>query len=487
MTVFVATRDAKRWFRAAARAAVIAGVFLCGCQVTPGPQRLEELLQSRDDGDAYGRIVFVANPSPQQPVAEKPSLGTLRQTLEYWSTRPEGPLGEAEPRWRDVLQPDRDDLYEDILERIDRGAESIELVAWRYDAMGLDVMSLVEYRDAGGNTIGYDHTAYLPPREPMDTSSEAVFDGLGPLDWTQFVVESPIFALIGLKELAGEIVKSPLSFLDVGLLGEGIAGFAPWSPKSLERGAGAFVEDWRNGFTALTWRFRHPCAHSPLDTCRDLLAALPIVGPFLDEQTPSPATRRGASRIVISQGINGGDAHEQLTTAWEKALQEKRPYQRVVMAPYRWGGLADVIWSLLGLSHGAAYDLAEQVLLDDRDLFSSQPLSFVAFSGGVQRAVAASRLLRRAGTRVERLVGVAGPTAGPSCAARSVLLLEVDPVRDPVVLAAHFVDAIYWLVPSNVERGAVPGSFGHYTPWFPDPLTRAPMRGYARAMRRALE
>ena len=104
-------------------------------------------------------------------------------------------------------------------------------------------------------------------------------------------------------------------------------------------------------------------------------------------------------------------------------------------------------------------------------------VELVGFSGGVQRFISTSRILRASGVSVNRLVGVAGPYSGVSCASKTRILLGDEPLADPVLLAAHAVNVIFFLFPSNVQAHRVEAAGGHYTPSFPQALTRAPRWG----------
>jgi hypothetical protein len=289
--------------------------------------------------------------------------------------------------------------------------------------------------------------------------------------------------VIGLKELTFEILKSPLSAIDSGWIGPAVERRNPLSPVCFRRAALGFWEDWRDGFTAFSWRFLVRSRHTPVDLARDLLGAAPVAGAWFGHHSPpdSAAPPPATALIVLSQGIHAGTDGEQFTAAWRRALGELRPGVEVVGAPYRGGGLFDTFSSMLNLSHGSGYDLAARAVFDG-GLRPGDGVELVGFSGGVQRAVAASRALRIADITVNRLVGVAGPAAGFSTAIESHLLLGDDPIADPVLLSARAFRILFPLFPSNLRVETVPGAGGHHLPFLPHPSTRAPRRGYAAAL-----
>ncbi len=442
--------------------------LLSGCLFAPGREGLARLLEQR--GEPYTVTRFSTDPQEgERPLAE------VRRSLEYWN----GAGADGLARWQGVLAPSPPDLYQRLLDLISEGVPSLTLVAYRYDALGLDDLTLVDYRDEAGRVIGFDHVVY--PDEPV-TPRRGRWVGYIDMAWWEYpllVLDVPVYVAIGLKEFAGEVVKSPLSVLDSAVFGPLSERRNLLSPVSIGRGALAFVEDWRNGLTALTWRFRTRARHTPLDLTRDLVGAVPLVGPFFDHRSPPETTEPppASARVAVTQGIHAGDATEQCMEGWRRRIEELRPGATVTMVPYRYGGVFDVIWSVLNLSHGPGYDLADHVVFT-QGVRPGEAVDLVGFSGGVQRTVAATRALRDAGVRVNRLTGVAGPVAGNSCAASSSVLLSSEMLEDPVVLTARVVQGLFLLFPTDVAVSTVPGAGGHYTPYFPNGATRAPETGY---------
>jgi hypothetical protein len=446
-----------------------------GCAVSSGKERLERLLEER--GEPYAVTVFRLEPGEgERPISE------LRAALDYWN----GPGKAGIPRWRGVLEPEPTDLYGLLLARIDGGASALTLVAYRYDAIGFDDVTLVDYLDEDGRRLGSDHLPYV---EPDVIPAAPLLVGYWDLAWWEYpmmLLDLPVYLAIGLKELAGEAVKTPLSALSSGWIAPMTEARSPLAPVEPRRAAAAIVEDVRNGWTAFTWRFRVRSRHTPLDLARDLAGALPIAGPFFDHRSPpeDSAPPAATALIAVSQGIHARGDAEQFTEAWRRALEELRPETLVISTPYRHGGFADVLWSTLNLSHGFAYDLAHQLVFL-QGLGAGDTVELAGFSGGCQRAIAASGALRRARVNVRRIVGVAGPVAGNSCAMETTLLLG-RAADDPAVLAARALQRIpiYPAVNARVEH--VPGAGAHHLPYFPAGKTRAPEAGYDRSLRGAL-
>ncbi len=459
-------------------AAIGAALLLGGCLLRPGPEELERLIEHR--GRVYSTVVF-----SRQPGEDERPIEELRRTLDYWTAS--APPGAA-PRWRGILVPDRDELYRDLARAIDDGAPSITLRSYIYDGIGIDALTLVDYLDGSGTLIGYDSVAYQPPLEKRRAPATVGWDDMAWWEWPQLVIDVPVALVIGVKELAFEIVKSPFSAIESGFHGTAFERRLPMTPVTLERAALGFVEDWRNGIDAFTWRFRVRRRHTPLDTFRDLLGAVPLVGPLFDHKTPpagphGPVVSRGPDEIIVTQGIHADSASEQMIHPLEAALREAAPPDvEVWTSPYRYGGVADVVWSLFNFSNGFGYDLARDIVFH-RGVAPGESVEIVGFSGGAQRAVVASRALRHAGVTVDRIVGIAGPVNGFSCARESHLLLARNFILDPVVLAARVTEVLYPF-PSNVQIHAIPSGGPHNTPYLPHPETRAPFLAYDEALER---
>ena len=240
------------------------------------------------------------------------------------------------------------------------------------------------------------------------------------------------------------------------------------------------AEDWKNGFTALFYRLRVRSRHTPIDLVRDLVSAVPVVGPVFDHKSPpeDSAPPPSTSLIVLSPGLNMSGEDEEYMAAWKRATEELRPGVVVTVAPFLHGGVLDVVFSLLNISHGPGFDLAARLVFDEK-VSGGDAVELVGFSGGAQRAVDASHALRAGRISVNNLVGVAGPVSGNACAVRKSLLLTEDPFDDPVVLSTRAFWLFFPFYPTNMAVSYVPGGGGHHIPFLPDGVTRAPQRGYA--------
>src|SRR5690606_8451657 len=154
------------------------------------------------------------------------------------------------------------------------------------------------------------------------------------------------------------IVKSPLSALDAGWLGTAVAARSPLSPVSFERAGRAVWEDWNDGFSAFTWRFRARSRHTPFDLVWDLGSAIPVAGLLFERMWPADVddvapTGVSPRHLALSPGIHAGGDDEQATAAWVGSIVSKRPDLTTHSLPYRCGGVFVTLWSLFGLSRGS--------------------------------------------------------------------------------------------------------------------------------------
>ena len=124
-----------------------------------------------------------------------------------------------------------------------------------------------------------------------------------PTDFLRLPYSFLIDAVIGIKQFAGEIIKSPFSFLEEELLKNMIIdrkipfykldGFKP------------AIEDWRNGITALTYRYRVDGNQGFLATTQNLLGEIPLVGSVFDQWHRKE--NGSANKLFLTRGIFGGD------------------------------------------------------------------------------------------------------------------------------------------------------------------------------------
>jgi hypothetical protein len=447
--------------------AAIAALALGGC-LTAGPQAtLDALLRERGEPDSV--TVFRATPGP----GERP-LSELRETLAWWAARGSG----DRPRWEGTLVPSDPGLHASLIERIDAGIGSITLRAWRFDARWQDDLTLVDYVSEEGELMGWDHTAHvLPPRDEPRVIAFGI-QGYFQMAWWEIPVlllDIPVYLAVGAKELAGEAVKSPLAFVTHLIESAAVERRSPVSPTALGRAAGAFAEPWKNGVTALIYRFRVRSAHTPIDLLRELAAAVPIVGPVFEPQSPPEDDTEppGTSLLVLTGGVHGS-SDEAAVHPWARALEALRPEAIVATAAYPRGTVLDPVWSMLNLSSGPGHDLAARILFDE-GAAPRDGIEIAGFSAGFQRGVTAARLLRRGNVSVNRLVGVAGAFAGGSPARTATALLGEEEVAASI--AAHL-----WPFPENIAILRVRESGRHHLPCFPDGATRAPNLGYLRLL-----
>lgn len=82
----------------------------------------------------------------------------------------------------------------------------------------------------------------------------------------------------------------------------------------------------------------------------------------------------------------------------------------VIQTPYPYGTLFDVAFSIFGLSDGAAYTAAQDIL--NNGVCAGDTVNFVGHSGGGQRLAMAARILRDYDIYSNTLASIPGPVAG---------------------------------------------------------------------------
>lgn len=244
------------------------------------------------------------------------------------------------------------------------------------------------------------------------------------------------------KECAFEILKSPFSAL---------ASLVS-SDASATRFIKSFEEPWRSVPEIIEFHgeqlVENGALEGPLRSLDLALQQVPLIGAYMpnyfddpwvefSEAPPGPnhsVARESAqvdyqashpTYVFLSRGIHGRGGHEQGNDTWQawmseladhasggiKSLGSSAQEFEVRDAPYAWGTVLDPVFSLLNLSHGYAYTLADQVVDAVEDRREDPPIvSFIAHSGGVQRCTVASRLLWNRDVFTESIYGVAGPT-----------------------------------------------------------------------------
>lgn len=160
---------------------------------------------------------------------------------------------------------------------------------------------------------------------------------------------------------------------------------------------------------------------------------------------PSPETRE-AVHVFVSRGIQGRGAGDQGNDAWvshtrtllgqdnqrKAGLSGGDSRYRVVESPYPWGTVLDPVFSLLNLSHGYAYGMANEILDDLPAGDRPDIVALIGHSGGVQRVTMASRFLHRRDVFTDAIYGVAGPCSGyaPTGPGRYLQVLSKSEFRD---------------------------------------------------------
>ena len=211
----------------------------------------------------------------------------------------------------------------------------------------------------------------------------------------------PFSLVIGLKNAAFEIAKLPFSTIAGLLFGRDGLNYP--------------VENLRSAYDALYVEATTQTRRGAEWGLYRLLTETPLVGQLFqynlggDRSEPDELPQDIRRKIFLSRGIYGGNKWGQDTGLWTLFARQSYPTYDVYSPPYRHGTAIDVFWSMFNLSHGPAYNEARYVMdyaaPDDR-------LYLVGHSGGVQRSVAASRILSNLGYKVIKVVGIAGPSIG---------------------------------------------------------------------------
>ncbi len=410
------------------------------------------------------------------------SLASLRRTLDHWRTPIRG-----RPRFEGILRPNDPTLYDAIIAHIDAGAPRIALHSEEFARVGWDGLSTVWYvADDPNAPLGRDETLEgAAEPAPPSTPEWVGYDGLTWWSLAQYPLHLAIHSLIGLKNAAFEVVKVPLTGLEMLTLPSLLPPHAPWVAPSVERAGAAMAEDVRHAALAIGWHVMVGHADTPLDLVRDLLTAAPLLGPVIlaiwprRPLAPTSNPVPDDTMIAVSQGIYARGPDAQLVTGLARQLESLRPASIVKVVPNVHSGIFDVLFSLLNLSQGYAYDAAARIR---GGLDGTNTVELVGFSGGAQRMLVAGHLLNGAGVTVRRLTGIAGPTFGPAPTSDAVVFLGDAMRPDPVVASARIVGLASGLAPGSPIRVDVHGGGNHHVPYFPDSRTRAPNAAYAEKL-----
>jgi hypothetical protein len=397
---------------------------------------------------------------------------------------------------------------------------SIKLLSYVYDRMGSsEATSLTFYIGGDEGTgrkvsevFGWDYVDYGNKDSGNIERRRKAFINYKidtPADYLRLPYTLLIDTVIGLKQFAGEIIKSPISFLEEELF-ENIF-IERKVPFYKFDGIKAAIEDWRNGVTALTYRYRMDGNQGMVATTQNLLGEIPLIGSIFDQwhRTESVA----ANKLFLTRGIFGGDNSAQNMSLWadylrrpsEECRQDMPTYQSdnsspeeinltdkgnnntcVKVIPYRYGSNVDVLWSLFNISHGYAYDMASEIALK----YNVNPGDSVALSGhsgGVQRIISTARILHDDGINVKKMYGIAGPALGYAPCAETQVVLNGKLLQDPVSEVSRFLRYITlnlltlnikWDCDDRKEKQKEDKLYEHITPGFIDGKTRLKYDGF---------
>lgn len=417
------------------------------------------------------------------------------------------------------LIPNRAELYDDMLMYNTNGnLESVKLLSYVYDRMGFEDPSLTFYIGSFKGTgedepkvFGWDYVEYGNKNRCNFNGGEKGFINYkidSPADYLRLPYTFLIDTVIGLKQFAGEVIKSPISFLEAEFI-ENIF-VEKKIPFYKFKGFLAAAEDWHNGVTALTYRYRVDGNQGVLATTQNLLGEVPLVGSFFDQWYRKDSGT--ANKLFLTRGIYGGDDSAQNMTLWVHYLtnppvQECPPDQPtrqsgstipdetnrvdtnnpcVKVIPYRYGGIVDFFWAVLNLSHGYAYEMASEIVLKC-DVHPGDSVLLGGHSGGIQRNIATARILHDDGIKVEKMHGITGPALGYAPCDKIKVVLNSKFAQDRVSEISRFLRYIFLdSLTLNIDwdydnRKDIPKDdeyYKHRTPGFYDGKTRLKYDGF---------
>ncbi|MHC4322286.1 MAG: hypothetical protein ACYST3_08425 [Planctomycetota bacterium] len=417
-----------------------------------------------------------------------------------------------------LLVPDHAELYKDMLRAVEVDKlSSIRLLSYVYDRMGFsEATSLTFY--IGGNegtgrkepeVFGWDYVDYGSEDSCNLERKRKAFINYKidtPADYFRQPYTFLIDTVIGLKQFAGEVIKSPISFLEEEMFKNiFIERKVPFYKFD---GIKAAIEDWRNGVTALTYRYRMDGNQGMVAATQNLLGEIPLVGSVFDQWNRTESVT--ANKLFLTRGIFGGDNSAQNTSLWADYLrspsgecrQDISTHQydnssseeiyltdnntNIKAIPYRYGSNVDVLWALFNISHGYAYDMASEIVLK----YNVNPGDSVALSGhsgGVQRIISTARILYDDGINVKKMYGIAGPALGYAPCRETTVVLNGKLLQDPVSEVARFLKYITlnlltldikWDCDDRREKQKEDKLYKHITPGFVDGKTRLKYDGF---------
>jgi len=366
-----------------------------------------------------------------------------------------------------------EDLY-DVLSGKDGILENLKLLSYVYDRMGFEDPSLTFYIGSieGGRStpkvFGWDYVKYGTETRFNCNGENKTFINYdkiaGTADYLRLSYAILADTVIGLKQFVGEIIKSPLSFLEAEFVKN--LFMERKIPFYKLDGFRAAVEDWRNGVTALTYRHRVYEKQGILATTQNLLGEVPIIGSVFDQcySTNSCA----ANKLFLTRGIYGGNDSAQNMDLWanyftnppvqecptgQSASQPGSTTPDIKIIPYRHGGISDVFWALLNISHGYAYEMASEIVLKC-DVNPGTSVLLSGHSGGIQRSIATARILYDDGIKVEKMHGIAGPALGYAPCNKINVVLNSKFGQDMVTEISRFLRYITLdLLTLNIDWG----------------------------------
>lgn len=490
-------------------------IILPGCLARYGEDRLGQLLLSIKDLEENGEELTEEKIKEKlgKPGFLKPIYETNLNFSSLYKLKEDSCVS---------LIPNRAELYDDMLMYNSNGSlESVKLLSYVYDRMGFEDPSLTFYIGSFKGTLedepkvfGWDYVGYGNKNRCNFKGEKKTFINYkidSPADYLRLPYTFLIDTVIGLKQFAGEVIKSPISFIEAELIENILVEKKiPFYKLDGFRAAG---EDWRNGITALTYRCRVDGNQGILATTQNLLGEIPIVGSFFDQWYKKDSDT--ANKLFLTRGIYGGDDSAQNMDLWVHYLtnppvQGYPPDQStrqsgsttpeetnrvntnnsfVKVIPYRYGSGIDVFWALFNISHGYAYDMASEIV-SKCDVHPGDSVLLGGHSGGIQRNIAAARILYDDGIKVEKIYGIAGPALGYAPSKKTKVVLNSKFLDDPVSEISRLLRYITLnLLTLNIDWNddMCNGSrkedefYKHITPGFVDGRTRLKYDGYLNA------
>ena len=399
------------------------------------------------------------------------------------------------------LVPNRPELYDDMLAAVKEDKSySIKLLSYVYDRMGsLEATSLAFYignEGTGRNepeVFGWDYVAYGKKYNcDLERKRKAFINYKidSPAGYFRLPYTFLIDTVIGLKQFAGEIIKSPISFLEEEIIGN--IFIEKKVPFYKFDGIKAAIEDWRNGVTALTYRYRVDGHQGFVATTQNLLGEIPLVGSVFDQWHGEESGL--ADKLFLTRGIFGGEAHEQNTSFWVRYFRnhlEGTNDDNVISVeaiPYKYGSNVDVLWALFNISHGYAYDMASEIIFN-YDVNPGDTVLLSGHSGGVQRILSAARILNDDEINVKKIYGIAGPALGYAPCSETKVVLNGKLLQDPVSEVSKFLKyttlnlltlSTKWGYDDRKVQQKEDIHYEHVTPGFVGSRTRVKYDGYLR-------